>query len=228
MVLPTQMSGARCRSGARLGEHAHLLHAHAWAIVSGPVCVCGREGQGSLLTQGPRPKSEQQCHSTWRLHLCVLGALDGMTSPHGGEKAKHVSFERCPPHVSLRAGKARASMEDWNVRLTMAATMTTLPRRQGRRKCTVSTLAVTTGPRATVLAARPAQMSIQLSTWRASALRPVWHRDGVRSVRAGRHVTACHCVGCRARKFGQAGSAPPTPRRTRHQELQHPPRDLNA
>jgi len=50
------------------------------------------------------------------------------------------------------------------VRLTMAATIATLPRRQGRRKCTVSTLAVTTGPRATVLAARPAQMSIQLST----------------------------------------------------------------
>ena len=55
-------------------------------------------------------------------------------------------------------------MDDWNVRLTMAATIATLPRRQGLRKCTVSTLAVTTGPRATVLAARPAQMSIQLST----------------------------------------------------------------
>ncbi len=61
-------------------------------------------------------------------------------------------------------GRGRASMDDWNVRLTMAATIATLPRRQGRRKCTVSTLAVTTGPRATVLAARPAQMSIQLST----------------------------------------------------------------
>ncbi len=58
-------------------------------------------------------------------------------------------------------------MDDWNVRLTMAATIATLPRRQGRRKCTVSTLAVTTGPRATVLAARPAQMSIQLSTCEA-------------------------------------------------------------
>ena len=85
------------------------------------------------------------------------------------------------------AEQARASMEDWKVRLTMAATMTTLPRRQGRRKCTVSTLAVTTGPRATVLAARPAQMSIQLSTWGASALG--WgDRDGVRGVCAGGHV----------------------------------------
>ena len=55
-------------------------------------------------------------------------------------------------------------MEDANTRLTMPAMMATLPRRQGRRKCTLSTLAVTTGPRATVLAARPAQMSIQLST----------------------------------------------------------------
>ncbi len=42
--------------------------------------------------------------------------------------------------------------------------MATEPWWQGRRKCTVSTDAVTTGPRATVLAARPAQMSIQLST----------------------------------------------------------------
>jgi len=72
-----------------------------------------------------------------------------------------------PPQRSCRRrllGGGRASMDDWNVRLTMAATIATLPRRQGRRKCTVSTLAVTTGPRATVLAARPAQMSIQLST----------------------------------------------------------------
>lgn len=35
---------------------------------------------------------------------------------------------------------------------------------QGRRKCTASTEAVTQGPRANVLAASPAQMSIQLST----------------------------------------------------------------
>lgn len=57
-------------------------------------------------------------------------------------------------------------MEDWKARLTCAATMATEPRRQGRRKCTLSTLAVTTGPRATTLAASPAQMSIQLSTCR--------------------------------------------------------------
>jgi hypothetical protein len=55
-------------------------------------------------------------------------------------------------------------MEDWKTRLTMAAMMATEPRRHGRRKCTESTDAVTTGPRATVLAARPAHMSIQLST----------------------------------------------------------------
>ena len=55
-------------------------------------------------------------------------------------------------------------MEEWKTRLTMAAMMATEPWWQGRRKCTVSTEAVTTGPRATVLAARPAQMSIQLST----------------------------------------------------------------
>ena len=60
-----------------------------------------------------------------------------------------------------------ASIDDWKTRLTIAAMMATEPWWQGRRKCTVSTEAVTTGPRATVLAARPAQMSIQLSTWNA-------------------------------------------------------------
>ena len=61
------------------------------------------------------------------------------------------------------------SMEEWKTRLTMAAMMATEPWWQGRRKCTVSTEAVTTGPRATVLAARPAQMSIQLSTCSTSS-----------------------------------------------------------
>ncbi len=60
--------------------------------------------------------------------------------------------------------RGHASMEEAKVRLTMAAMMATEPRRQGRRKWTESTEAETQGPRATVLAARPAQMSIQLST----------------------------------------------------------------
>lgn len=55
-------------------------------------------------------------------------------------------------------------MEDVKVRLTMAAMMATEPFLTGRMKCTLSTLAVTQGPLATVLAASPAQMSIQLST----------------------------------------------------------------
>ena len=55
-------------------------------------------------------------------------------------------------------------MEDLKVRLTIAAMMATDPFLTGRRKCTLSTLAVTQGPRATVFAASPAQMSIQLST----------------------------------------------------------------
>ena len=55
-------------------------------------------------------------------------------------------------------------MEVAKVRFTMAAMMATAPRWQGLRKCTASREAVTTGPLATVLAAKPAQMSIQLST----------------------------------------------------------------
>ena len=56
------------------------------------------------------------------------------------------------------------SIEEAKVRLTIAAMIATAPSRQGLRKCTASNEAVTTGPLATVLAARPAQMSIQLST----------------------------------------------------------------
>lgn len=55
-------------------------------------------------------------------------------------------------------------MDDLKVRLTMAATMATEPTRTGRRKCTASTDAVTHGLPAMLLAASPAQMSIQLST----------------------------------------------------------------
>ena len=60
-------------------------------------------------------------------------------------------------------------MEVAKVRLTMAAMMATEPSLQGFRKCTASRLAVTTGPLATVLAAKPAQMSIQLSTCLSSS-----------------------------------------------------------
>ena len=62
----------------------------------------------------------------------------------------------------------RASMDELKVRLTVAAMMATEPTRTGRRKCTASTLAVTHGPPATLFAASPAQMSIQLSTCRKS------------------------------------------------------------
>jgi hypothetical protein len=48
--------------------------------------------------------------------------------------------------------------------LTIAATIATEPRRAGRRNATASTEAVTTGPRARVLAARPAATSIQERT----------------------------------------------------------------
>ncbi len=76
----------------------------------------------------------------WQLHRCVL-------------------FED--------AWGVRASMEELKVRLTVAAMMATEPTRTGRRKCTASTLAVTHGPPATLFAASPAQMSIQLSTCRS-------------------------------------------------------------
>jgi len=56
------------------------------------------------------------------------------------------------------------SIDDANVRLTIAATMQTEPEWQGLRKCTLSTLAVTQGPPATDFAANPAQTSIQLKT----------------------------------------------------------------
>ena len=55
-------------------------------------------------------------------------------------------------------------MDEVKVRLTIAAMMATPPSLHGFRKWTASREAVTTGPFATVLAARPAQMSIQLST----------------------------------------------------------------
>lgn len=64
----------------------------------------------------------------------------------------------------LGFGAGVTSMEEEKMRLTMAAIMAVEPSRQGLRNWTLSTLAVTTGPRATVLAARPAAMSIQLST----------------------------------------------------------------
>ncbi len=62
------------------------------------------------------------------------------------------------------------SIDEAKVRLTMAATMQTDPRWHGRRKCTESTLAVTQGPPATDFAASPAQMSIQLNTWRTEQI----------------------------------------------------------
>ena len=55
-------------------------------------------------------------------------------------------------------------IDEEKVRFTMAAMMTTVPRRQGLRKWTESTLAVTQGPRARDFADIPAQTSIQLST----------------------------------------------------------------
>lgn len=61
--------------------------------------------------------------------------------------------------------QSSTSIELAKVRLTMAAMMATPPSLQGSKKCTASKEAVTTGPFATVLAARPAQMSIQLSTY---------------------------------------------------------------
>ena len=64
------------------------------------------------------------------------------------------------------------SMEEAKVRLTMAATMHTEPMWQGLKKWTLSTLAVTQGPPATDFAASPAQMSIQLNTWRAAFVSP--------------------------------------------------------
>lgn len=65
---------------------------------------------------------------------------------------------------SVRCVHGYTSMEDEKTRFTMAAIMAVDPRRHGRRNCTLSTLAVTTGPRATVFAAKPAAISIQLKT----------------------------------------------------------------
>lgn len=73
----------------------------------------------------------------------------------------------------------RTSMLLLNVRLIIAATITTCPSRQGRMKCTASTLTVTQGPRASVLALRPAHTSIQDSTC------------GVGKVVVGRWLVGC-------------------------------------
>jgi hypothetical protein len=66
--------------------------------------------------------------------------------------------------ASSSSTRTPTSMEERKVRFTMAASTTTEPTWQGRRKWTASPLAVTHGPCEKVLAASPAQMSIQLST----------------------------------------------------------------
>ena len=84
------------------------------------------------------------------------------------------------------------SMDDWKVLFTMAATMATELTLHGLKKCTASTLAVTQGPLATALAARPAQMSIQLSTWP-----PKQMPKG--SVSAGSTTCRQHSLECKVR-----------------------------
>lgn len=91
-----------------------------------------------------------------------MAQAKGLTAGKGGKWVHcHVVGKMKGPRIW---GLLGTSMEDAKVRLTMAATMATDPRWHGLRKCTESTLAVTQGPPATDFAARPAQMSIQLST----------------------------------------------------------------
>ena len=93
----------------------------------------------------------------------------GKPCEFGGETATNVKYAEqqwCLAPVKGFSSSTRTptSMDEVKVRFTMAATMTTEPTLQGRRKWTASTEAVTQGPRASVFAARPAHTSIQLRT----------------------------------------------------------------
>mmetsp|Transcript_23703 Transcript_23703/g.70320 ORF Transcript_23703/g.70320 Transcript_23703/m.70320 type:complete len:241 (+) Transcript_23703:141-863(+) len=66
--------------------------------------------------------------------------------------------------MSSASTRTPTSMEELKVRLTIAATMTTIPSRQGFKKCTESTEAVTHGRRASDFADMPAHRSIHFST----------------------------------------------------------------
>ena len=68
---------------------------------------------------------------------------------------------RSPVSMASSSTRTPTSAEDLNTRFTWAAVMVTAPRRAGLKKWTASTDAVTTGPRASVLAASPAATSIQ-------------------------------------------------------------------
>ena len=134
---------------------------HSLSTRAGPFTLlcCGTEGSA----KGAKRGKQQRCCLT--SHIYALRSLPPALSQSRIRGESHCSDEQLP-QVHACENPRRASMEDWKTRLTMAAMMATEPWWQGRRKCTVSTEAVTTGPRATVLAARPAQMSIQLSTCR--------------------------------------------------------------
>ena len=71
---------------------------------------------------------------------------------------------RSPVASTSSSTRTPTSAEERKTRLTIAATTATEPRRAGRRNATASTEAVTTGPRARVLAASPAATSIQERT----------------------------------------------------------------
>lgn len=68
------------------------------------------------------------------------------------------------------------SIDELNVLLTIAAIMTTVPSRQGLRKWTASSVAVTQGPRASVFALRPAHTSTQLNTCIRGASLHTWQQ----------------------------------------------------
>lgn len=125
----------------------------------------------------------------------------------------------CRPHAVIRATRGFQLESSWTRQLdqlnllilmqkvrvqdrmgtrTMAAMMTTDPSLHGCRKCTASTVAVTHGPRASVLALMPAHRSIQLSTSPPKQMPRL-------SVSAG--IT----IWCITTRVAAMGTAPPVP-----------------
>ena len=178
-------SSGAARAAARFARRASrraaaAAWAAAWAGVAGETGGISAAGPSA---DRPNETNVRYADTQWDRAPVRMHSSSTRTPTWGGEGGGVARRQRAHPWSPRPApAPPPTSALDANTRLTVAATTATDPARAGRRKWTASTDAVTTGPRASVLAARPAATSIQDSTvppkqmpsWSASAGTMSW------------------------------------------------------
>lgn len=148
-----QQPAVRSRRHAGKGQSrssrppAHRVHA---ADSPQPASLTSMDDRKVRLTMAAITTTDPTCTSNRRVVARRRSVLRIDTSPAAWPQCRQPSRQQAAGASGMQAEQGAA----WRARRTW----------QGRRKWTASTEAVTQGPRANVLAASPAQMSIQLST----------------------------------------------------------------